>query len=147
MSHENIDYVKRLRSKGYRITLQRLIVLDAVCEVGGHATFGQIHQRVKFADPTISKSTVYRALDILSEVGLVAETEIGNEGKVYIITGGASHHHLVCSSCGTVSMFDVRLLDPVIDLILDKHNFQVHADHLVLSGLCENCRGSNQHLS
>ena len=85
MTHETIDTIERLRRQGYRVTPQRLIVLDAVCEVGGHADFGAIYASVKYADPTIDKSTIYRALDVLSSVGLIVVTDIGDEGKVYLL--------------------------------------------------------------
>ncbi|MBZ0301759.1 MAG: transcriptional repressor, partial [Anaerolineae bacterium] len=73
MTHENSDYIQVLHEKGYRVTPQRLIVLDAVCACQGHATLADIHARVMDMDPTIDRSTIYRALSVLQKVGLIVE--------------------------------------------------------------------------
>lgn len=140
MTHETIDYIQRLHDKGYRVTPQRLIVLDAVCAAAGHATYGDIYLHVKESDPTIDQSTIYRALDVLVDAGLVTVSEIGEAGKVYQIAGEARHHHLVCTSCGTVLTLDESLFTPLIETIQRDYGFTVRADHLALSGLCQQCQ-------
>lgn len=140
MPHENSDYIASLRSRGYRVTPQRLIVLDAVCEIEKHATFGDIYARVKELDPTIDQSTIYRALDVLCEVGLVVASEIGDLGKVYKIAGESDHHHLVCLNCGQVIRVDVETFRPVQDLIEQLYGFKINADHLSFNGVCQQCR-------
>ena len=109
MTHESKDYIQTLREQGYRVTPQRLIVLDAICDIGGHAEISQIMARVNFLDNTIDKSTVYRAIDVLIEVGLVTLTELDNQVRVYNIAG-SDHHHLVCRTCGnTITISDCDL--------------------------------------
>ena len=140
MTHENRDYIEVLRAKGYRVTPQRLIVLDAICTVDGHASAGHIVEQVNLFDNTINRSTIYRALDVLVEVGLVTETEIGDEGKVYRIADTAGHHHLVCKLCDTVITIDSDSFDGVFQHLLEIYGFAVLADHMALSGICESCR-------
>jgi Fur family ferric uptake transcriptional regulator len=139
MSHEEKDYIQLLRSHGYRVTPQRLIVLDAVCEVGGHATLGAVMARVKTLDPTIDLSTIYRALDVWVEVGLVVVSDMGEEGKVYKIAGDSTHHHLICQSCGKVLTIRTDELKPLLDQLQAQYGFVVRADHLSLPGLCRDC--------
>lgn len=139
MSHEEKDYIQILRSQGYRVTPQRLIVLDAVCDIDGHATIATVVARVKELDPTIDQSTIYRALDVLVEVGLVVVAEMGDEGKVYKIAGEATHHHLICQSCGTVLNINDDEVNPLFALLQTKYGFIVRADHLSLPGLCRTC--------
>jgi Fur family ferric uptake transcriptional regulator len=141
MSHEEKDYIQLLRSHGYRVTPQRLIVLDAVCEVGGHATLGAVMARVKMLDPTIDLSTIYRALDVWVEVGLVVVSDMGEEGKVYKIAGDSAHHHLICQSCGKVLTIRTDELKPLLDQLQAQYGFVVRADHLSLPGLCSDCAG------
>ncbi|MDQ7026986.1 MAG: Fur family transcriptional regulator [Anaerolineae bacterium] len=121
MSHEEKDYIQILRSQGYRVTPQRLIVLDAVCDIGGHAAIATVVARVKKLDPTIDLSTIYRALDVLGEVGLVVATEIGDEGKVYKIAGEATHHHLICQNCGTVLSISHDEVNPLFAHLQEKY--------------------------
>lgn len=143
MTHENRDYIEVLRSRGYRVTSQRLIVLDAICAIDGHASPSNIVTKVKFYDNTIDRSTIYRALDVLVDVGLVTETEIGMEGKVYRIAETADHHHLLCKVCDTVITINDEELEGVFQNLLETYGFAVEADHLALLGLCESCRQQN----
>ena len=139
MSHEEKDYIQILRSHGYRVTQQRLIVLDAVCDIGGHAAISHISTRVKELDPTIDLSTIYRALDVLVEVGLVVVTEMGDAGKVYKIAVDSAHHHLVCQSCGKVFTISTEELNPLLEHLQAQYGFTVRADHLSLPGYCREC--------
>jgi Fur family transcriptional regulator, ferric uptake regulator len=141
MSHEEKDYIQLLRSHGYRVTPQRLIVLDAVCEVGGHATLGAVIARVKMLDSTIDLSTIYRALDVWVEVGLVVVSDMGEQGKVYKIAGDSAHHHLICQSCGKVLTIRDDEFNPLLDHLQAKYGFILRADHLSLPGLCHDCAG------
>ncbi|GAB4530270.1 MAG: transcriptional repressor [Anaerolineae bacterium] len=143
MTHENKDYVKALHDKGYRVTPQRLIVLDAVCAHKGHATLADIQASVYEMDPTIDRSTIYRALDVLQEVGLIVEAEIGETGKVYRVAGEADHLHLVCVSCGQVMTVSVDGMMPFLQHFRDTYGFDVQSDHLVLKGFCQDCRTSS----
>lgn len=139
MSHEEKDYIQQLRDKGYRVTSQRLIVLDAVCEVGGHASIGAIYARVKELDPSIDQSTIYRALDVLTDAGLITVADMGEKGKIYNIAGDAGHHHLRCQSCGTVLTIPTEHLTQLKKTLQEEYNFYLQSDHLVLSGLCASC--------
>lgn len=142
MSHEEKDYIQALRTRGYRVTPQRLIVLDAVCVHQGHATLADIQATVNHMDSTIDRSTIYRALDVLREVGLVVESDIEGAGKVYRIAGESDHHHLVCIACGAVLSVDQSALEPLLRTIREEYDFEIQADHLVFNGLCKDCRQS-----
>jgi Fur family ferric uptake transcriptional regulator len=139
MSHENTDYVARLHAYGYRATPQRLLVLDAVCAIGDHANVEQVRAQVLDYDPTISRATVYRALHVLCAVGLVIETDAGGAGHAYRLAGEADHHHLVCRACGTTIMLDAGMLRGALADVEASTGFRIDADHLTLSGLCQQC--------
>lgn len=140
MSHENKDYIEALRARGYRVTPQRLIVLDAVCEHQGHATVADILAGVNYMDSTIDTSTVYRALDVLRDAGLIVESEIEGTGKIYRIAGESDHHHLVCVSCGTILMAQQVDIKPLIRHFREVYHFELQTDHLIFNGLCRNCQ-------
>lgn len=140
MTHENKDYIKALRSKGYRVTPQRLIVLDAVCDHHGHATLADIQAAVYEMDPTIDRSTIYRSLDVLQEVGLIVGAEVGDAGKIYRVAGEADHLHLECLSCNQMMTIDLNEITPFIQHILETYGFIIQSDHLVLKGFCDKCR-------
>ena len=139
MTHETLDYIAALHAKGYRVTPQRLIVLDAVCELHGHATIAAIQAKVADMDSTIDRSTIYRALAVLLVAGLIVEAEMGAGGKVYSIAGDAGHHHLVCLACGKVLTIDRDELTPLVQHIRETYGFMIQADHQAFHGLCADC--------
>lgn len=140
MSHYTQDYVEMMRARGFRVTTQRLTILDAICEIGGHATFGAIYQRVKALNRSIDQSTIYRTLEFLTDVGLVVTSHVSDQGKVYEIANRPPHHHLVCSMCGAQEQINHDALDGLFETISRKYGFTVQTDHLILNGVCRRCR-------
>jgi Fur family transcriptional regulator, ferric uptake regulator len=136
MTHQQIDYVERIRNAGYRVTIQRLLILDAVCDGGGHSTIGAIIAQVREVDRNIDKSTVYRVLEFLREVGLVTSATTA-EGTVYEIASDHPHHHLVCERCGKTRQIED---DGWLAQLSQKYGFTVTANHLMLTGICEACQ-------
>ena len=143
MTHESQDYIQILRDKGYRVTPQRLIVLDAICSIGGHADIAQIMAQVNDFDPTIDKSTIYRAIEVLCEVGLVSETLLDKQGIVYTITG-THHHHLVCQVCGHVMSVPDDEFRSFQQHIHQQYGFVIQSEHLAFKGLCLSCQTDSQ---
>ncbi|MBI5829006.1 MAG: transcriptional repressor [Chloroflexi bacterium] len=129
-----------MREHGYRVTLQRQLILDAVCEGRGHTTFKEIYERARAKAPTINRTTVYRTLNFLCELRLVVAADIGNGRRVYEIAGDTPHHHLVCRRCGRVEQISHDVVRALLAAIERKSRFKVDMDHLVLLGLCPKCR-------
>jgi Fur family ferric uptake transcriptional regulator len=139
MSHHRLNYATKIRERGFRLTPQREIILDAVCEGRGHTTFDEIYTRVQAKAPAINRATVYRTLDFLREMRLVVEADLGGGRKVYEIAGETPHHHLVCRACGRVEEFDQEMMESLFTRIERERQFEVDMDHLVLFGLCQEC--------
>lgn len=123
--------IGKLRGRGYKATPQRVAVLEAV-GAEQHQSFDQIRGRC----PGVGVVTVYRTLDLLSEIGLLRRLEFG-EGPRYELSD-AHHHHLICESCGTVSEFDECPLDS--SLLPPQHSdFEVRSHSVEVYGLCPSC--------
>lgn len=140
MSHEELNYDEILRSRGFRVTMQRLMILDAICEAGDHSTIGQIVAHLKHMDTSIDRSTVYRALDLFVELGLVVSGDVGLGEPVYEIAQKTAHHHLVCETCGRTVTLTQQDLQPVFTELGQKYDFSITMDHLIITGLCAACR-------
>lgn len=139
MSHDRSECAAQMRDRGFRVTPQRLLLLDAICEGDGHTTFDEIYERVQAKAPGINQATVYRALDFLRELRLVVSAEI--EGHtVYEIAGETPHHHLVCRSCGAVQELADFHFQELREHLLEAHGFEADLDHLAIKGLCARCR-------
>ncbi len=139
MSHYNIDYEEIIRAAGHRVTPQRVLILDAVCEGGGHTTLGEVYARVRQVDQSIDRSTLYRTLKLFVDLGLVVSADTGDGETYYEIAKLHRHHHLVCRQCGKEEEIEHTLLQRMFDQVLLEYGFKVNTDHLVLFGLCSEC--------
>lgn len=127
-----------LHQRGMRMTPQRQLVLDAVRELG-HATPEQICKQVQGTAATVNITTVYRALDLLEELGLVRHTHLGHGAPTYSAEKHP-HVHLACHRCGNVDEVPPTLLGDLGRRLVAERGFELDATHLALSGLCNTCR-------
>jgi Fur family ferric uptake transcriptional regulator len=122
--------VGKIRGRGYKATPQRLAVLEAV-GAEQHQRLEEIRARC----PEVGLVTVYRTLDLLSEVGAVRRLDLG-DGPRYELAED-HHHHLICESCGDVSEFERCPLDLGSLRVMD---FEVSSHTLEIYGRCGACR-------
>lgn len=139
MSHENMDYEGIMHRAGHRVTTQRVMILDAVCEGGGHTTLKQVYRRLHRMDATIDRSSVYRTLKLFVALGIVIAAESTTGETLYEIPKPQKHHHLVCRRCGTEQEIGHEAIQGMIARIMEQHGFMVEMNHLVLHGLCATC--------
>ena len=122
-----------LRERGYRLTPQRMIVLEAIEASDHHISAEEIHTKAHAGYPYMNISTVYRTLELLKELGLVAETDLGGGRLVYHPAGKAHHHHLVCRKCGKVQDIDRSVFERLRDEIRQKYGFDAVFEHMGIS--------------
>lgn len=139
MTHYTIDYEAVMRSAGHRVTPQRLLILDAVCEGSGHTTLGEVYARVRRVDPAIDRSTLYRTLKLFVDLGLLVSADTGDGETYYEIAKRHHHHHLVCRHCRQEQEIEHTLLQTMFDQVFQQYGFKADTDHLVLFGLCSEC--------
>jgi Fur family transcriptional regulator, ferric uptake regulator len=129
---------RELRARGYRLTPQRQLVLEAV-ERLGHATPEEIAGEVKRTAHGVNLSTIYRSLELLEDLGLVTHAHFGHGPLTYHAKGGDEHAHLVCQSCERIVELPPAALTDVIERLHDEYGFAVDVTHMALSGLCADC--------
>ena len=135
-----MDMSSRLSELGYRLTPQRLMVVQAVEAADSHISAEEIYLQIRAIYPHMNISTVYRTLELLSERGLVTETDMGDGRVRYHSIGKGHHHHLVCQKCGATIDVEESTLSPLWDEIGQRYHFEVDMKHLALFGLCSKCR-------
>lgn len=140
MSHESMDYEGIIRAAGHRVTLQRVMILDAVCEGGGHTTLKQIYGRLHAMDATIDRSSLYRTLKLFVELGLVVSAENARGETVYEIPKPRKHHHLICRDCGEEEEVGHEAIAGMVAAVRARYGFAIEMDHLVLHGRCARCQ-------
>jgi len=127
-----------LRARGYRLTPRRLMVVEVLAAHGGHLTMDEILAHVTARHPSTNKTTVYRTLELLSSLGVVATTDLGM-GRLEYELQGHPHHHLICEKCHTRIEVDDSLLEPLRAGLLKHYGFVTNLDHFALFGVCPDC--------
>lgn len=138
--HQRSDISSRLSKLGYRLTPQRLMILDAVESADSHISADEICTQVRAQYPHVNISTVYRTLELLKELGLVTETDLGDGRVRYHSIKKGHHHHLVCQKCGAVIDMEESALAPLWGQIGQEYDFTVNMKHLAFFGICSRCR-------
>ena len=128
-----------LKEKGLKLTPQRRLIIEAIHDADAHLTAEDIISCVQAKMPDMHKSTIYRTLQLLEETGCVYKSEL-SEQYIYHHTEEGHHHHLVCNQCGKTIDCDEDLFETLEQLIAGKYGFQMSFKHVVMSGLCEECR-------
>ncbi|MBE9500899.1 MAG: transcriptional repressor [Chloroflexi bacterium] len=129
-----------LQKNGHRLTLQRMLVIEALHNTERHISAEEIYKQLHSRHPYANISTVYRTLELLKKLNLVTETDFG-EGRVrYHVAEKGHHHHLVCQSCGKITDLEESALHPLKDALLREYGFDADLRHLAISGMCSGCR-------
>ncbi len=136
------DTMQALKESGLRLTPQRLMVITAVRQAGGHVTASEVLEQVKETYPYIDVSTVYRTLGVLRQMRLVSETDMGGGEDRYEWIEQDRHHHLICRNCDGVTLLDHKFLEDLGTEILDDYGFHADIDHFAIFGLCRGCEAA-----
>ncbi len=140
MSHNTLNYREAMRRRGYRVTPQRELILDCVCEAGRHTTLEDIYARARRRSPGVNLATVYRTLRFMADIGVVVTAESADHGTLYEIASQPSHHHLVCRACHREVQLDSEIFQPVFAAIERNQHFKIDRNHLTIHGLCKECQ-------
>jgi Fur family transcriptional regulator, ferric uptake regulator len=131
--------IATLKEKGLKLTPQRRLIVDAIHEADAHLTAEEIIAHVQARMPEVHKSTIYRTLELLERNGCVFKSDL-EDHAIYHHAEEGHHHHLVCSKCGKTIECDEELFATVEESLAKKYGFSVSFKHLVISGLCEECK-------
>lgn len=123
--------IGKMRGRGYKATPQRVAMLEALA-AEQHQSLAELRRRC----PEVGMVTVYRTLDLLTDLGLVRRLDLG-DGPRYELAED-HHHHMICESCGDISEFDQCPLDP--DRLPVDDTFEVNSHSVEVYGLCAACK-------
>jgi len=129
-----------LREQGYRLTPQRRMILTTIHSSDHHISADEIYEQVHAKYPQVNISTVYRTLELLKELGLVTETDLGGGRFRYHSVEKGHHHHLVCRKCGRIFELDDSALQPLEGTLLREYGFKADLSHLAVFGHCLKCQ-------
>lgn len=134
--------IDRIRERGQRVTTARRVVIEALVHDGGHPTADDLSATVAQKHPGVHRATVYRTLETLADMGIVAHVHFGQGAARYHLTNSdreRAHLHALCQRCGRVVDLPGSLMDSVADRVRDELGFELKAAHHALSGVCREC--------
>jgi Fur family transcriptional regulator, ferric uptake regulator len=134
---------EELRARGYRVTPQRQLVLEAVAKLE-HASPEEIWADVQQTASGVNISTIYRTLELLEQLGLVTHTHLGHGAPRYHMAAEADHVHLVCSTCGRITQVPPDTVDALVTALDENNGFQTDLGHLTVYGRCAMCRAGDR---
>lgn len=119
---------------------QRQIILDTLKNTKIHPTAEQIYEMVLKVDPKISRSTVYRNINILCENNQILKISmlVGPDRYDYI---WKKHYHAICEMCGNVWDFNFEFNEEEMSKQIESQTGVLpKMDSLTIYGICENCK-------
>lgn len=128
-------YVKALKKYKYKITPQRLAVIDYIKHNPGHFTAEEVYRNIKRTEPTITLATVYNIFKAMKSSGIIQSFE-ANGATIYE-TNKDRHANFLCSSCGRIEDIEVPALT-FVDGLSDR-GMSVDSVEIVIRGYCESC--------
>jgi len=132
------DWQSDLRARGYRLTPQRQLVLEAVDKLE-HSTPDDILAEVRRTAGGVNISTVYRTLELLEELGLVSHAHLGHGAPTYHLADRHHHIHLVCRDCTEVIEADLSVAEGFTARLRETFGFETDMRHFAIFGRCGKC--------
>ncbi len=127
------------RERGLPLTVQRRDILKAVLERDDHPSADQIYETVREHIPGLSRTTVYRVLDMLVELDVIRRLQHAGSGARF--DGKIQrHHHLVCRKCGCIIDIETSSLDGLRVPAGERQGFEIEDYSVHFVGLCQECR-------
>ena len=132
------ELVNSLRGQGFRITPQRIAIVEYLLKTDDHPSAEHIHKIVQKKYPMVSLSTVYKTLDLLKEKKLVNEIKVEGEARFDAHTD--EHINLVCMNCGKIDDIDEDSLKEIQTKVARKSKYVILKSNFELFGYCNNCK-------
>jgi Fur family ferric uptake transcriptional regulator len=134
-----------LRGKGLKMTAQRRTMIRSALAHAGHFTADDVHERLRAEGERVSLATVYRALGLLEESGILEGHDFDDGQRRYERALTREHHdHLICLDCRAVVEFQNRGIEDLQEQVLKDHGFQMVHHALTIFASCEALRDTGR---
>jgi len=127
-----------LKEKKMRMTRQRKIILEELRKVNTHPSADEVYEIVRSRLPRISLGTVYRNLEILSELGEIQKLRLSGALKRFD-WDTSKHYHIRCVQCNRVDDAPIAPLNQIEDELYESTVFEIIGHNLEFVGLCPEC--------
>jgi len=126
------NYLEVLKDSGAKLTSQRKTVLRRLDKAKKPLTLKELHECCE----QIDFSSVYRAIKLFNEIGLVDEITFADNKIRYELVSKFHHHHIICSKCGEIKDLPICIVSEIKKITeyeITKHSFE-------FMGICPKCQ-------
>ncbi len=135
-------FLAALGQAGHRLTEPRRDVAHLIAGQAGHFTAADLVAEARGRELGVGRATVFRTLEVLSELGVVERIDLPNGEHAYLACEGVHHHHVVCKRCGRSRDVDDAGLRAVVRDVARRTGYRIDDHRLELFGLCPDCQNA-----
>ncbi len=132
--------LERLKEKGFRITPQRVAIVEILAKSWAHPGVDQIYREVTKKFPTTSLATVYKTITLLKELGEVMEMGFGGGSNRYDGKNPNPHPHIMCVKCKSITDPDLSSLNEMSKELSEETGYKIVSHRLDFFGVCPECQ-------
>ncbi|MDD3680531.1 Fur family transcriptional regulator [Mesotoga sp.] len=134
------DTIALLKSRGYRITPQRVAIIRILRDHEGHPGAEEVFRSAIQLYPNISMATVYNVMEVLEKEGIIRAIAVSKNSRRYD-PNIKPHGHFICDSCGRVFDIPTNYYEAYMkELPPELAEFEVTSLELIYKGLCSDCK-------
>lgn len=144
MNNDLMSLKKIMEKSGYKFTTGRRTILEAILDSKTHLNVKEIYEKVK--EKHVGSATVYRALRVFNELGIVKEININGISyyEMKIFSRKPLHIHFKCYKCNSIIDIDIQSLNleylKLNKQIEEENNLTIYDSNIMFIGLCSECR-------
>lgn len=136
-----MNLIGEIKKKGHRVTKSRELICK-ILENSGHAHFtvDELYKKVTKKSSEVDLATVYRTLELLGQIGLIAHLHRAHGSGIYFLRNEENIMHLICMSCERIIDISFETFTKINKLLMKETKFKSINNNFIYSGICENCK-------
>jgi Fur family transcriptional regulator, ferric uptake regulator len=127
-----------VRARGGRATSSRRILLEVLFEADDHLSVEDLAEAVQARAPEVHISTIYRNVEDLQRLGVIAHSHLGHGPATYQLASLA-HAHFICEECGAMIEAPDEIFGGLARTAKTKLGFSINPHHFAILGRCADC--------
>ena len=132
--------LSKLKKHDFRLTPQRLAVLNVLAVSEGHPTVERIYETVRAEFPTTSIATIYKTVNLLKQLNEVLELGFPDGSNRYDGNKPYPHPHVICTKCKKIIDPNLGSLKDLTKEVIKETGFQILNHRVDFFGTCLDCQ-------